>query len=41
LTPQIRNDESNGKKLRLIMVKADGSVLLHADAGGYKPLNWN
>jgi RecB family endonuclease NucS len=26
--------------LRLIMVKADGSVLLHADAGGYKPLNW-
>jgi hypothetical protein len=22
------------------MVKADGSVLLHADAGGYKPLNW-
>jgi hypothetical protein len=26
--------------LRLIMIKADGSVLLHADAGGYKPLNW-
>jgi RecB family endonuclease NucS len=26
--------------LRLIMVKADGSVLLHADAGGYRPLNW-
>jgi endonuclease len=26
--------------LRLIMVKADGSVLIHADAGGYKPLNW-
>ena len=26
--------------LRLIMVKADGSVLVHADAGGYKPLNW-
>jgi endonuclease len=22
------------------MVKADGSVLLHADSGGYKPLNW-
>ena len=22
------------------MVKADGSVLVHADAGGYKPLNW-
>ena len=26
--------------LRLIMIKADGSVLLHADSGGYKPLNW-
>jgi endonuclease len=25
--------------LRLIMLKADGSVLVHADAGGYKPLN--
>ena len=26
--------------LRLIILKADGSVLIHADAGGYKPLNW-
>jgi endonuclease len=26
--------------LRLVMMKADGSVLVHADAGGYKPLNW-
>ena len=25
---------------RLLMIKADGSVLVHADAGGYKPLNW-
>jgi endonuclease len=25
---------------RLILLKADGSVLVHADAGGYKPLNW-
>jgi len=25
---------------RLIMIKADGAVLVHADAGGYKPLNW-
>ena len=25
---------------RLIMVKADGAVLVHADAGGFKPLNW-
>ncbi|MBV9003385.1 MAG: endonuclease NucS, partial [Solirubrobacterales bacterium] len=28
------------ESLRLIVVKADGSVLVHADAGGYKPLNW-
>ena len=26
--------------LRVIMVKADGSVLIHADGGSYKPLNW-
>jgi len=26
--------------LRLIIIKADGSVLVHADVGGYKPLNW-
>jgi len=25
---------------RLLMLKNDGSVLVHADAGGYKPLNW-
>ena len=25
---------------RLIMVKNDGSVLIHADGGSYKPLNW-
>jgi RecB family endonuclease NucS len=25
---------------RLLVVKADGSVLLHADGGSYKPLNW-
>ena len=25
---------------RLLMIKADGSVLVHADAGGYKPMNW-
>ncbi len=25
--------------VRLLMLKADGSVLVHADAGGYKPLN--
>jgi RecB family endonuclease NucS len=26
--------------LRLLIFKADGSVLIHSDAGGYKPLNW-
>jgi RecB family endonuclease NucS len=35
-----RLDTMLPEALRLIMVKADGSVLLHADAGGYKPLNW-
>jgi RecB family endonuclease NucS len=25
---------------RLLIVKADGAVLVHSDAGGYKPLNW-
>ena len=25
---------------RLVMMKSDGSVLVHADSGGYKPLNW-
>ena len=26
--------------VRLLMVKADGSVLVHSDGGSYKPLNW-
>src|SRR3954454_5789853 len=25
---------------RLLVVKADGSLLVHADGGSYKPLNW-
>jgi endonuclease len=25
---------------RLLLFKSDGSVLVHADAGGYKPQNW-
>ena len=25
---------------RLILIKADGSLLVHAEAGAYKPLNW-
>jgi endonuclease len=26
--------------LRLLVLKADGSVMVHSDAGGYKPENW-
>src|SRR5438270_11370587 len=26
--------------VRLLMMKSDGSVLVHSDAGGYKPENW-
>ncbi|MPZ87900.1 MAG: endonuclease NucS [Nitriliruptorales bacterium] len=26
--------------IRLIMVKADGCIAIHADGGAYKPLNW-
>jgi RecB family endonuclease NucS len=26
--------------VRLLMFKADGSFLVHDDAGGYQPLNW-
>ena len=28
------------ESVRLIMVKADGCVAIHADGGAYKPLNW-
>jgi RecB family endonuclease NucS len=28
------------ESMRLVMLKSDGSVLVHADSGGYKPLNW-
>jgi RecB family endonuclease NucS len=35
-----RLDAALGESLRLIIFKSDGSVLVHADAGGYKPLNW-
>jgi RecB family endonuclease NucS len=28
------------KATRLIMVKADGCVAVHADGGAYKPMNW-
>jgi RecB family endonuclease NucS len=26
--------------LRLVVIKADGSVMVHSDAGGYTPQNW-
>jgi RecB family endonuclease NucS len=26
--------------LRLVMIKSDGSVMVHADTGGFKPQNW-
>src|ERR1700729_1174279 len=26
--------------LRLITIKSDGSVMVHADTGGFKPQNW-
>jgi RecB family endonuclease NucS len=35
-----RLDATLGDSLRLIIFKSDGSVLIHADSGGYKPLNW-
>ncbi|MDH3683721.1 MAG: endonuclease NucS, partial [Acidimicrobiia bacterium] len=28
------------RAVRLVMVKADGCVAIHADGGAYKPLNW-
>jgi RecB family endonuclease NucS len=28
------------ESVRLLLLKSDGSVLVHADSGGYKPLNW-
>ena len=35
-----RLDARLPRATRLVVVKADGSVLLHADGGSYKPLNW-
>ena len=35
-----RLDAHLARATRLLVVKADGSVLLHADGGSYKPLNW-
>jgi hypothetical protein len=35
-----RLDARLAEARRLLVVKADGSVLVHADGGSYKPLNW-
>ena len=35
-----RLETSLPEATRLIMVKADGCVAIHADGGAYKPLNW-
>ncbi|WP_419910843.1 endonuclease NucS [Candidatus Poriferisodalis sp.] len=35
-----RLDAHLSEAVRLIMVKADGCVAIHADGGAYKPLNW-
>ena len=35
-----RLDAHLPRATRLLVVKADGSVLVHADGGSYKPLNW-
>lgn len=29
-----------GEAVRVVMMKRDGSLAIHADAGAYKPLNW-
>ena len=35
-----RLEASLPEAVRLIMVKADGCIAIHADGGAYKPLNW-
>lgn len=35
-----RLDATLAAARRVLMVKADGSVLVHSDGGSYKPLNW-
>jgi len=35
-----RLDAHLPRATRLIMVKADGSALVHSDAGSHKPLDW-
>ncbi|MFP7707506.1 endonuclease NucS [Trueperella sp. LYQ141] len=35
-----RLDAHLEQAVRVLMLKADGAVLIHADGGSYKPLNW-
>jgi len=35
-----RLEASLGEATRLLMIKKDGCVAIHADGGAYKPLNW-
>ena len=35
-SPVIKNGETDAK----LMLKSDGSVMVHADTGGFKPQNW-
>ncbi len=35
-----RLDAHLSEAVRLIMIKADGCISIHADGGAYKPLNW-
>lgn len=35
-----RLEASLGEATRLLMIKNDGCVAIHADGGAYKPLNW-
>ena len=35
-----RLDAHLPRATRVLMLKADGSVLIHSDGGSYKPLNW-
>ena len=39
-TTRVGSPRTCPRPTRLIMVKADGCVAIHADGGAYKPLNW-
>jgi len=40
VTYEGRLEASLDPAMRLLMVKADGCIAIHADGGAYKPLNW-